>query len=380
MFLYRGASVFLLTLIFSFMLAAPSRGKDVKTKQDEWEENVGKAASVEIEEEFGVVNDREATQKCSRMVQRLVSFAAKKPPLFSFQCKILNATDINAFSLPGGYIYVTKGLLSFVQSDHELAAVLAHEIGHSFLRHAFKKIQKDKKVFVKTNLGALLAAILTQEPSSIGPLYIAANAIRTDALSGYGRKAELEADAQSVKTLYAAGYNPVGVLTMLERLMRQKNRHPQVEMGIFQTHPDPEMRVKEALAFLKQLGIPVNRRLVTQGIKAQVKTEEGAVVLYLNDTPLVKFYGDENGKNPLARAEECADALEQALNNGLESGQVRAVVMEHTGYVMAGKITLLSVTEEDARGAGKSLEEMTNEAQLNIRKELWQDLLNTTTF
>ncbi len=372
--------------LFLFCCTRPSYSKDVKSKEDEMEEKIGKEASAEIENEEGIVNDKEKTQKLTRMVQRLVSFATKTPPSFQFQCKILNSNDVNAFSLPGGYIYVTKGLLDFVQSDHELAAVLAHEIGHSTLHHAIKKMQKDKKVFLKTNLGAILAAILTKEPSSIGPLYIAANAIRSDVISGFGRKAELEADAQSVHTLYAAGYNPVGALTMLERLLRMQNRHPEVEMGIFQTHPDPELRVKEAYSLLKQLGVTVNRRLVTQSIKIDIKLDENAsdspALLLFNSAEIVKLYGYEEEKTPYERAKKYQETLSQAILDGLEGGQLRTVINAGAGsaFIMAGKHELLKLTEGDARGAGKKLDALADEALQNLRNQLWKDFLNTSTF
>lgn len=374
----------LFSFVVLFSWTFPSYSKDVKPKEDEVEEKIGKEAAAEIEDEFGVVNDKEQTRRLTNIVQRLVTYATKTPPSFSFTCTILDSTDVNAFSIPGGYIYVTKGLLDFVQSDHELAAVLAHEIGHSVLRHAIKKMQKDKKVFINTNLGALLAAILTKEPSSIGPLYIAANAIRTDVLSGYGRKAELEADAQSVHTLYAAGYNPVGALTMLERLMRQQNRHPQVEMGIFQTHPDPELRVKEAYSLLKQLGVPVNRRLVTQNtiinVKLETSSPDSPALLLFNDAELAKLYGYKDGKAPYERAKDYQENLTLMFQNGMENGQVRKVENEKSVSIMAGKTLLLMLTEDDARGAAKTLNTLADEVLQNIRKQLWHDFLNTSTF
>src|SRR5574344_1474302 len=117
------------------------------------EVNMGKEVAVQLENQYGVVQNPELQDRVNRIGQSLVAHCDRKDLEYSF--KVLNTDDVNALSVPGGYIYVFKGLVDFMPSDDELAGVLGHEIGHVVKRHTVHQMEKQMALSV---LGIIAAA------------------------------------------------------------------------------------------------------------------------------------------------------------------------------------------------------------------------------
>jgi predicted Zn-dependent protease len=174
------------------------------------------------------------------------------------QVRIINTSEINAFAGPGGYLYVTTALLSFVESQDELAAAMGHELGHSIRKHYFSLLERQETSARRTEMLGQIAALvvssalqyrwirLNRGPKDLGVnlvesavgglteagLYMAIAAFEDARLRGYGRDLELEADREGAKLAVAAGYDKRALISLFKRLalMEEKQRHAGVRI------------------------------------------------------------------------------------------------------------------------------------------------------
>ena len=161
---------------------------------------------------------------------------------------------MNAFALPGGYIYITRGMLAYLNSEAELAAVLGHEIGHVTARHS---VRQQSTSAVTGILGAVLAA-----STGIQGADSLTNLAGTAIVRGYGREHELEADRLGAEYLARSGYDPEAMLKVVSVLKNQEafeiaiakkeGRQPNVYHGLFSTHPDNDARFREVVNAAKK--------------------------------------------------------------------------------------------------------------------------------
>ena len=163
---------------------------------------------------------------------------------------VLDTNDINAFTTGGGFVYVSRGLMAYLDSEAELAAVLGHEIGHVTAKHP----SRQKTQGTLANVASAAAAILTGQPALGDLTGIAGTAI----VRGYGRDMELEADQIGARYLARAGYDPEAMIHVVATLKEQEQfekararaegREPRIYHGLFSTHPDNDTRLQEAVA------------------------------------------------------------------------------------------------------------------------------------
>ena len=149
---------------------------------------------------------------------------------------IFDDKEVNAVSLPGGFIYVNRGLIEKVSSDDELAGVLAHEIGHIVARHNIKRLQAIQGY-------SLLSALIAGGTRS-GDAAAAADIAFTQLLLGYGREDELLADQLATRYLKNAGYDPKAMISFLEKMHEINKRKPLTAKSYFKTHPYVPDRVR----------------------------------------------------------------------------------------------------------------------------------------
>jgi predicted Zn-dependent protease len=170
-------------------------------------------------------------------------------PELEYHFFIIDSGDINAFALPGGYIYVNRGLINYLTSEAQLAAVLAHEVAHVTRRH------HDRRDNTNTmgNVAAFMASLLTMN-TNVGEAVSIWNAAR---VSGFGREMELEADEWGAQYLYKSGYDPqamievLGILKDHETFMNREARNAGGQStyhGVFASHPRGDTRLKEVVA------------------------------------------------------------------------------------------------------------------------------------
>jgi len=188
-------------------------------------------------------------QYVDRVGQKVASHADRPDLIFRFH--VVDDDTINAFALPGGYIYLHRGLLNHFNDESELAAVLGHEIGHVTARHAVQRYTKVQSYQV----GMAVASIFLPMPPGIGNL---TNMLAMAVVQGFGRQDELQSDELSIKYLRAAGYDPQATVRLLETLKRVEKVNlaekrdagdkAKVYHGAFSSHPKTEQRIRQAAA------------------------------------------------------------------------------------------------------------------------------------
>lgn len=234
-------------LIFVFLGAGcggPLKNFNLISEQEELE--MGKQFSQEVEKEVRIYHDAEVAAYINDLGQMLARHSQR--PDIPYYIKVVDTDDVNAFALPGGYLYVNRGLISTAESESELAGVMGHEIGHVVGRHGTEQLSKQYGLQIVTSL------ILGNDPTL--SRQIAANIAGiggTMGLFSYGRDAEREADAFAVQEMYDAGIDPEGMATFFEKLLALHEREPGGLEALFSTHPNTKERIDNVRAQIARL-------------------------------------------------------------------------------------------------------------------------------
>ncbi|MCS6761407.1 MAG: M48 family metalloprotease [Candidatus Devosia symbiotica] len=188
----------------------------------------------------GVYSDRSAEIMVARIVGRLL--AAAEQPNAQFQVTILDTSEVNAFALPGGYIYVTRGILALASDTSELAAVLAHEIAHVTLRHARARTDRTRTTEI---VDRVITSVFGGDTSTD------ATANRTrESLAAFSQSQELEADKEGIKFSGKAGYDPQSAarfLSVMSRFATFSAGAGKGNEGFLSSHPSTPARIQAAI-------------------------------------------------------------------------------------------------------------------------------------
>jgi len=266
---------------------------------------------------------------------------------FEYKFDIIEDKDVNAFCVPGGHVYVYRGLLDFVQSDDELALVLAHECTHAAHHHMVYLLKK-QAALQNAEAIALLATIVSGAKSAdVFNIQRGLMLLEIARVNGYGVQAERDADTGAVHYALAAGYNPVGLLTFMERMARQPEL---IDWGIYRSHPLDAERVAATKRLLSKLGVSINRRAVTKAISAEVRTEkiDGADVpeVVISDQ-VVYRPAPTHSKTSAQLAQEAADRINAALDSDVRMHELR---LDTTAAAVSARgEVLIQVSEADAK-------------------------------
>jgi predicted Zn-dependent protease len=225
---------------------------------DEKEISLGESLAKQVEHKYKLDDDQTLQDKVDRIGQAIVKVCDRQEIRYHF--KVIKEKEVNAASLPGGFIYVNKGLINKVSCDDELAAALAHEIGHVVAKHAVKRIQGVT--------GYSLFRILLSGKGSQRELNKGADIAFGQLFLAYAREDELLADRLSVKYLKKANFNPEAALNLLEKLKEVARKEPLRPLNYARTHPF----------------IPDRIRVVKEELYGQSEFED-----YINKTPDMAF-------------------------------------------------------------------------------------------
>jgi predicted Zn-dependent protease len=168
---------------------------------------IGRRIARRVIEELTITDDEPLQERVRAIGHRIAAVCDRKELLYSFT--VVKDDDVNAFSLPGGYVFLNDGLIKKTANDDELAGVIAHEVAHITARHAVKRFEGGLGLQI-----AQLATMAARQGAAARGLGVAARAAQL----AYARQDELDADRLAVKYLTAAGFNPQGILTFLEKL------------------------------------------------------------------------------------------------------------------------------------------------------------------
>lgn len=208
---------------------------------EEKEEAIGRRVHREILNRFGYYNDQALQAYVTQVGQRVLKPAESSP--FKFQFTVVDDPLVNAFAVPGGFVYVTRGILAELNNEAELATVLAHEIAHVTSHHSAQQMTRALGAQIVTLGLAVLSPGGREHAAGWAAL---SNEISTQILLGYGREAELEADEKGLRWALKAGYDPGGLMSFM-RTLQIRNRLTGVGYHAFRaTHPDTLERIDRA--------------------------------------------------------------------------------------------------------------------------------------
>ena len=171
---------------------------------------------------------------------------------------IVDARDVNAFAVPGGFIYINRGLIERTSRMDEVAGVLGHEIGHVVRRHTVEQMEKAQGA----NIGVTLACVLTSVCNSQiagAAINLAGGAV----FARFSRQDELEADNEGLNNVVRAGISPQGIVTMFQKLIAERRSRPGAVEAWFRTHPLEEDRIAAVQARINQIPPATLARLGT---------------------------------------------------------------------------------------------------------------------
>ena len=204
---------------------------------------------------IGIYEDPELDAYVRRIGEHLLRDAGIARPSFTFT--LLDSPDINAFAMPGGFIYVNRGLLTYLDTEAELAGVLAHEIGHITESHHSRR----QTAQMTSKVAAVSAYILTGS----GDVYDAASMYGAEIISGFGRDMELEADAAGAEYLHQTGYDVDSMLSVIGVLKDQEQyRRVQAKAsgkpsgtyhGLYASHPRNDLRLQTVIKAANELDL-----------------------------------------------------------------------------------------------------------------------------
>jgi len=217
---------------------------------------MGQQEAANINRQLPLVTDPEANRYINLLGDQIASRTSRADLDWRFY--IVDSREVNAFAVPGGFIYVNRGLIERTENMTELAGVLGHEIGHVVRRHTVRQMEKAQGA----NIGVTLACVLTNVCNSqIAQAGI--NIAGTAVFARFSRGDETEADVDAVSNTTRAGISPRGVVTMFEKLIAERKQGRSAVAGFFATHPGEEERIVAVQANINRIPAATLRGLTT---------------------------------------------------------------------------------------------------------------------
>lgn len=221
---------------------------------------LGREAAAQVEQQLPILNDYESTRYLQEVGRRLVNAIPPQfqHPEFQYSFKLVNASDINAFALPGGPMYVNRGMIEAARNEGEMAGVMAHELSHVALRHGTAQATKvnSPKAQLPAIGGAILGAILGGQAG--GAIAQAGQIGSAAIVTRYSREYETQADVLGAQIMANAGYDPRDLANMFRTIERQSGGGQRAPEWL-SSHPNPGNRYENINREAQSLRIAGNR-------------------------------------------------------------------------------------------------------------------------
>jgi beta-barrel assembly-enhancing protease len=250
------------------VLAITMTACGVSTQQ---EIEMGQQYVAQINQQLPIVQDPEINRYINVLGDSIARLTSRTDiPEWHFY--IVDSKEVNAFAVPGGYIYVNRGLIERTQRMDQLAGVLGHEIGHVVRRHSIKQMQQQQGA----NVGVTLACVLTRicdNQAGQAAIQVGGTAL----FAKFSRGDEIEADEEGIKNVVRAGISPNGIPEMFQILLNERSSNPSAVEGWFSTHPMEEDRIANTRAIIAEINPSVLRSLTLdsksfQSFKSRVRS------------------------------------------------------------------------------------------------------------
>jgi beta-barrel assembly-enhancing protease len=218
-------------------------GSSVSLDQ-EWQ--LGDQMAAQVAQQMQLSNDATAKAYLTQVGERIHAATPLANRPFTFD--IVNDPSVNAFSIPGGHIYINSGLIAQADKADELAGVVAHEISHVVARHVIKQVETQQEI------GAIGSILLGQNPSALQQLL--AQVIAGGAMARFSRADEKEADDLGLDFMARAGYDPHGMLDMFQKLLSMEKGGNSSVSRFFADHPGTQDRIDDISSRISRMGNP----------------------------------------------------------------------------------------------------------------------------
>jgi beta-barrel assembly-enhancing protease len=207
------------------------------------ERQLGEEYAAQLDQQLRFTSDSALARYVARLGERIAGVTEREDRRWRFS--VVDSDELNAFAVPGGFVYVNRGLVARAGDMSELAGVLGHEIGHVVLRHSIEQMQKRTKTNVVVSLVCGLTELCASDVARIA-IGVGGDVV----FARYSRDDESEADSAAVEYLVRAGIDPRGVPRMFERLLAARTREPTVVDAWLGSHPLEESRITRTSALV----------------------------------------------------------------------------------------------------------------------------------
>ena len=337
---------------------------------EEQEVNMGEDVARAIIGQYGLLDDPAEVERLRYVSESLIKVSARAHLTYHFY--IIDTDMVNAFAVPGGYIFVTRGLMDYIEDDDELAAVIGHELVHIALRHSVVMYKKG----MKNMLTNFLLLLLTKDPN----ILIGATMLQQGRQEIFGRQAEIDADYFGAKYAVTAGYDPNAMIRFFNKLERLELHRPPLFDGYFDVHPPTKQRISIIKSVLDEMGLDVdeedeyNVQARTFAREDCAETETACLgVLMSGEMELMRLAGAGSSASPYARAQETALRLNRIFDNQIRIFDVQVMYSGETPGIWIRDQLIVNVLTEDAAAAGLSADRLVADWEQQLKNFIWSE-------
>ena len=294
-------------LVLSFAVAVPALAAPTQVKPGfnvfsaEQDVEIGRQSAVEAEKQLPLLSDRNTQRYVESVFSRL---AAQAPGTrFPYQIRIVNARDINAFALPGGFLYINRGVLTSARTEGEVAGVLAHEIAHVALRHGTNNATKS--YMTQAGLGVLGGILGRGKPESTAQIINLIGGLGMNAVFlKYSRDAETQADVVGAQIMARAGYDPMEMANFFQILRDQQGKDPGAVSQFMSDHPAPANRQARIQQEVRNIGATNVRRAAADPEFSRVQANLRGMGTAPTMAEIARGGGRTSSSNPSGRTQD----------------------------------------------------------------------------
>lgn len=279
---------------------------------------IGQQSAVQAEQQLPIVRNTDVDNYVNRIGQRLAANAGG--PQFQYRFRVVNSTEINAFALPGGYVYVNRGILENARNEGEVAGVIAHEIAHVSLRHGTH--QASKAYAAQAGLQILGGLLGGKVGNNTAQILNTVGGIGLNALFlKFSRDLESQADVRGAQILAASGYTPADMVSFFKQLENVDKSKKTTWLSDHPAPPDRIARIEQERQLLREPATPTQNVAQLNAIKADLRgqagvtqTARGRAVNSGNNPPMTSGTTNSSGIGAIGRVEAPSSSLRTFTN------------------------------------------------------------------
>lgn len=295
----------------------------------------GQEGAEAVIKEKGLYDDQVMQDRAANVLRQLIPYVTRKK--LPYQVQVIKDKEINAFTYPGGRIFVTDQLMRYISTDDELAFVLGHEMGHNENYHTVNAIERSM-------LGGLLTSILFRNDKDMSG--IVGTVVQVSMSRGYGFKNEHQADLWGFQLATKAGYNPAAGAVFFHELQEKYGDGSQSVANFLSPHPKSSVRIENQLAYMKDFS---GKRV---GVSAPKTKEQTPATIYIDNKPALVIEASHNNWSAIQRAEWVAGRLAILFRNDKnlmpEGFTVKSDEDGNFSISYADSNPIITIWEEDA--------------------------------